>query len=110
MAVRAEALVMQMLLMLFAILVPVMPAISKSPIPVCGQKQASKKYRVADGMIPYIGGSKLYGSPPEGYEDLLALWVDDRSQRGFLGRNYRRYLIPDKNGMIPVLGRLVFKG
>jgi len=73
------------------------------------QKSGFKQHRVASAMVPYIGGNKVAASPPKGYEDLLTLWVDIKSPKGYRGE-YAKLLVPDSSGVIPVRGRLVFRG
>lgn len=69
--------------------------------------QAGKAYpsqRIADAYThEYIGGHKIVGEPPSGYEGFLMLWVDDCRLFG---------IKPDPNpgSTMVVCGRVVFKG
>jgi hypothetical protein len=66
-------------------------------------------HRVADA----IGGNKIIGDLPKGYEDFLALWVDYNVPKDYHLSSvdaYRSLLVPDKEGKIAVGGRVVFKG
>lgn len=71
-------------------------------------------HRVADAVGGnFIGGNKIVGDLPKGYEDFLMLWVDYKVPKGYdVSSNdaYRPLLIPDKEGKIAVGGRVVFKG
>jgi hypothetical protein len=91
---------------LLLMLTPLTPQVSSQSR--C-RKHVSADHRVSDTMTPYIGGHKLYDVHVEGYENLLALWVDIKSPKGYQG-DYKELLIPDENGVIPIAGRLVFKG
>ena len=70
--------------------------------------------RVADSIgSNFIGGNKIAGDMPKGYEDFLMLWVDYKIPQGYSLNSidaFRSLLIPDKGGKIVVGGRVVFKG
>jgi len=68
--------------------------------------------RVADLVGgKYIGGNKLTGQAPSGYEKFLVMWVDDPGIcRPDLHVNYRQNYLPDPAGRISICGRVVFQG
>ena len=70
-------------------------------------------HRIADALRHFIGGNKIVGDFPKGYEEFLVLWVDYKVPQGYNLSSvdaFRSLLIPDKEGKIAVGGRVVFKG
>jgi hypothetical protein len=60
-----------------------------------------------------IGGNKIVGNLPKGYEDFSTLWVEYKAPPGYKTNSdddYNELLIPDKEGKMAVGGHMVFKG
>ena len=92
---------MKLLLILTVILILSPPAVAQN-----------SENRVAEALGgDYIGGNKIVGESPAGYEDFLVMWVDDIGIcRKDVPVNRRENLLPDRSGRIAVCGRVVFKG
>ena len=92
---------MRLLLILTAILILSPSAVAQTP-----------GSRVADALGGgYIGGHRIAGKPPNGYDDFLVMWVDDIGIcRKGIPVNRKENLLPDLGGRIAVCGRVVFKG
>ena len=58
----------------------------------------------------YIGGNKIAGKHPKGYQQFLVMWVDEIGIcRRDVPVNRRENFVPDASGRISVCGRVVFK-
>ena len=101
------------------IAVIVLPFICLSSQTHCQVVEGHSSHRVADALGGgYIGGNKIAGDRPKGYEDFLVLWVDfnPAAFRKFpltkqsMKQSVQESLYPDSQGRIAVGGRVVFKG
>jgi hypothetical protein len=71
----------------------------------------SSSSRIADAYAHgYIGGNEIVGEPPEGYGDLLVLWVDQCTDRLIAKKQTKDRHDLDSSVTMPVCGRVVFKG